>query len=184
MGESFTSSKPGDTVAKAGVDSARAGAESTKGPAGVEDAKRGDAATTANRAAAPVGTGVRAEAVPGTGVRSATSLNATPIPQRMIQCPKCGADAREVARFCPRCHATLRFECPACKHQQRKGGSCEKCGVNFVKYITAVVAAKKIEADQVHDRIERRTGIIKQVFLLPITGGLSLFKYFFRPSKN
>jgi hypothetical protein len=170
MSESFKPGKPGDTVAKAGVDSARAGAESTKGPTGVVDAKPGE--------------GVRAEAVPGTGVRSATSLNATPIPQRMIQCPKCGANAREVARFCPRCHATLRFECPACKHQQRKGGSCEKCGVNFVKYITAVVAAKKIEADQVHDRIERRTGIIKQVFLLPITGGLSLFKYFFRPSKN
>src|SRR5580700_5665637 len=104
--------------------------------------------------------------------------------QRMIKCFKCGADAREIARFCPRCHATLRYECPACKHEQRKGGSCEKCGVDFVKYIAAVVAGKKVEADQVHDRIERRTGIIKQVFLLPLTGGLSLFKYFFRQSKD
>jgi hypothetical protein len=157
MSGSFTPGKPGDTATK---------------PA--------DAASAEKRAAAPVGVAVRA----GAGVRGGTSLNATPIPQRMIKCPKCAADAREVARFCPRCHATLRFECPACKHEQRKGGSCEKCGVNFVKYITAVVAAKKVEADQVHDRIERRTGIIKQVFLLPITGGLSLFKYFFRPSKN
>ena len=98
----------------------------------------------------------------------------------MIKCPKCGGDAREIARFCPRCHATLRFECPACKHEQRKGGSCEKCGVNFLKYITAVVAAKQDEADQVHDRIERRTVIIKQVFLLPITGGFSLIKYFLK----
>src|ERR1700728_3143246 len=176
MSESFTPGKPGDAAAKAGIDSTRAGAESTKGPAG-------GTSSGEKRAAAPVGAGVRAGAAPGTGVRSGTSLNATPIPQRMIKCPKCGADAREVARFCPRCHATLRFACPACKHEQRKGGSCEKCGVDFVKYITAVVAAKKIEADQVHDRIERRTGIIKQVFLLPITGGLSLFKYFFRPSK-
>jgi hypothetical protein len=102
----------------------------------------------------------------------------------MIKCPKCGVDTREVARFCPRCHATLRFECPACKHEQRRGGACEKCGVNFAKYITAIVASKKVEADQVHDRIERRTGIIKQVFLLPITGGLSLIKYFFRQSKR
>jgi hypothetical protein len=102
----------------------------------------------------------------------------------MIKCPKCAADAREVARFCPRCHATLRFECPACKHEQRKGGSCEKCGVDFVKYIGAVVAGKKAQADQVHDRIEQRTNVIKHVLLLPITGGLSLFRYFFGRSKN
>jgi hypothetical protein len=56
--------------------------------------------------------------------------------------------------------------------------------VDFVKYIGAVVAGKKAEADQVHDRIERRTGIIKQVFLLPLTGGLSLFRYFFGVSKR
>jgi hypothetical protein len=147
-------------------------------------AKPADALSVEKRAPAPVVAGVRAGAAPGAGVRGGTSLNATPTPQRMIQCPKCAADAREVARFCPRCHATLRLECPACQHEQRKGGSCEKCGVDFVKYITAVVAAKKVEADQVHDRIERRTGIIKQVFLLPVTGGLFLFKYFFRQSKN
>ena len=116
--------------------------------------------------------------------RARAEMPATTVPQRMIKCFKCGADAREIARFCPRCHATLRYECPACKHEQRKGGSCEKCGVDFVKYITAVVAAKQIEADQVHERIERRTGIIKQVFLLPITGGLSLLKYVLKRSRN
>ena len=116
--------------------------------------------------------------------RARVEMPATTPAQRMIICFKCGADAREIARFCPRCHATLRYECPACKHEQRKGGSCEKCGVDFVKYITAVVAAKQIEADQVHDRIERRTGIIKQVFLLPITGGLSLLKYVLKRSRN
>jgi len=156
----------------------------TPGKSGETAAKPADAASAEKRAAAPVGAEVRVGAAPGAGVRSRTSLNATPIPQRMLKCPKCAADAREVARFCPRCHATLRFECPACKHEQRRGGSCEKCGVDFAKYITAVVAAKKVEADQVHDRIERRTGIIKQVFLLPLTGGLSLFKYFVRRSKN
>jgi hypothetical protein len=161
MADSFTPRKPVDTAAK---------------PA--------DAASAEKPAAATLGVDVRAGAAPGAGIRSGTPFNATPIPQRMIKCPKCAADAREVARFCPRCHATLRFECPACKHEQRKGGSCEKCGVNFAKYITAVVAAKKVEADQVHDRIERRTGIIKQVFLLPLTGGLSLLKYFSKRSKN
>ena len=29
------------------------------------------------------------------------------------KCPKCGTNARDVARFCPRCHTTLRFECPS-----------------------------------------------------------------------
>jgi hypothetical protein len=116
--------------------------------------------------------------------RARVETPGTAAAQRMIKCFKCGTDAREIARFCPRCHATLRYECPACKHEQRKGGSCEKCGVDFLKYITAVVAAKQIEADQVHDRIERRTGIIKQVFLLPITGGLSLLKYILKRSRN
>ena len=129
-----------------------------------------------------------APAKPGVGsvqrARVEMPLNATMPPQRMIKCPKCGADAREIARFCRRCHATLRYECPACKHEQRKGGSCEKCGVDFIKYISSVVAAKRIEADQVHDRIERRTVIIKQVFLLPITGGISLIKHFLKRSRN
>ena len=120
----------------------------------------------------------------GTRARLETPGSATMPAQRMIKCPKCGADAREIARFCPRCHATLRYECPACKHEQRKGGSCEKCGVDFLKYIGAVVAGKKIEADQIHDRIDRRTAVIKQVFLLPITGGFSLIKYFRNRSRN
>jgi zinc-ribbon domain len=126
----------------------------------------------------------KADGGSGTRARLVTPGSATTPAQRMIKCPKCGADAREIARFCPRCHATLRYECPACKHEQRKGGSCEKCGVDFVKYIGAVVAGKKIEADQIHERIERRTGIIKQVFLLPITGGFSLIKYFRNRSRK
>ncbi|HXN72169.1 MAG TPA: zinc ribbon domain-containing protein [Candidatus Acidoferrales bacterium] len=116
--------------------------------------------------------------------RIETLGSATMPPQRMIKCPKCGSDVREIARFCQRCHATLRYECPACKHEQRKGGSCEKCGVDFIKYISSVVAAKRIEADQVHDRIDRRTVIIKQVFLLPITGGISLIKHFLKRSRD
>src|ERR1700733_8360456 len=129
-----------------------------------------------------------APAKPGVGsvqrARVEMPLNATMPPQRMIKWPKFGADAREIARFCPRCHATLRYECPACKHEQRKGGSCEKCGVDFVKYIGAVVAGKKAQADQVHDRIEQRTNMIKHVLLLPVTGGLSLFRYFFGRAKS
>jgi hypothetical protein len=167
MNGTFTPGKPGDTPAKLGAVSAAP-----------------TPATVQTRVTPPTGAGTRPGAPASAGVRSGSSLNAQPIPQRMIKCPKCAADAREVARFCPRCHATLRFECPACKHEQRKGGACEKCGVDFVKYIGAVVAGKKAQADQVHDRIEQRTNVIKHVLLLPITGGLSLFRYFFGRSKN
>jgi hypothetical protein len=165
MSGTFTPGKPGDTPAKAGTVSST--------PASVQ-----------TRATPPTGAGARPGAPASPGVRGGSSLNAQPIPQRMIKCPKCAADAREVARFCPRCHATLRFECPACKHEQRKGGACEKCGVNFVKYITAVVAGKQAEGDEVHDRIEQRTNMMKHVLLLPVTAGLSLFRYFFDCAKN
>src|ERR1700723_3009953 len=133
MSGTFTPGKPGDSLAKAGAVSA------TPTPA-----------TTQTRGTPPTSTDARPGAAGGAGVRSGSSFNAQPIPQRMIKCPKCAADAREVARFCPRCHATLRFECPACKHEQRKGGSCEKCGVDFVKYIGAVVAGQEAEGGQGH----------------------------------
>jgi hypothetical protein len=165
MSGDFTSGKPGYTPAKPRTVSATP-------------------ATVQPRVTSSTGADARPGAPVNAGVRSGSSLNAQPIPQRMIKCPKCASDAREVARFCPRCHATLRFECPACKHEQRKGGACEKCGVDFVKYIGAVVAGKKAEADQVHDRIEQRTNMMKHVLWLPVTGGLSLFRYFFGRAKN
>jgi predicted RNA-binding Zn-ribbon protein involved in translation (DUF1610 family) len=95
------------------------------------------------------------------------------------KCPKCGTDARDIARFCPRCHTTLRFECPSCGNRQRAGGKCEKCGIDFIKYIGAVVAAKKAEADAVHDRLERRSSFLRALLLLPVNGGVSLIRYFF-----
>lgn len=93
-----------------------------------------------------------------------------------MQCPKCGGEARDIARFCPRCHATLRYECPSCHHEQRQGGTCEKCGVNFLKYLSAVVAIKKAESDAIHDRIERRSSLIRNVLLLPFDMGWSFLR--------
>jgi hypothetical protein len=100
-------------------------------------------------------------------------------PGATYKCPKCGTDAREVARFCSRCHTTLRFECPSCGNRQRAAGKCEKCGIDFIKYIGAVVAAKKAEADAVHDRLENRSNFLKAFLLLPFNGGVSLIRYFF-----
>jgi hypothetical protein len=95
------------------------------------------------------------------------------------KCLKCGTNARDVARFCPKCHATLRFECPSCRNAQRVGGKCEKCGIDFLKYIGAVVAAKQAEADLIHDKIESRSNLLKGILWLPMNGGLTLLKHFF-----
>ena len=61
----------------------------------------------------------------------------------------------------------MRFECPACRHSQRTGGKCEKCGVDFIKYIGAVVAAKKPEADAIQDKFEQRSTFMKNLVVCP-----------------
>jgi hypothetical protein len=91
-------------------------------------------------------------------------------------CPKCSAEEKDVARFCRRCHATLRYRCPACAHEQRHGGSCDECGVNFAKYLTGLVAAKKADADAIRDRLERRSTLIKNLLWTPFTLGLPLVR--------
>ncbi len=101
-----------------------------------------------------------------------------------MNCPKCGTEARDVARFCRRCHATLRYQCPACQHEQRQGGTCEKCGVDFLKYIAAVVAAKQTEADAITERHERRSTFLKNVLSLPLTLGIPLLRDLLVGSRN
>jgi hypothetical protein len=101
-----------------------------------------------------------------------------------MKCPKCGNEARDVARFCQRCHMTLRFTCPSCAHEQRHGGTCDQCGVDFLKYIGAVVAGKKAETDAAHDRFERRSGLMKSLLTVPIDGGISLMRNLFGVGKK
>src|ERR1700723_1327345 len=95
-----------------------------------------------------------------------------------MKCPKCSAEARDIARFCPRCHATLRYECPSCKHEQRHGGKCDTCGVDFIKYIGAMMAGKRAEADVVHDRIEQRSNMMKNILYFPFTLVIPLIRDF------
>jgi NMD protein affecting ribosome stability and mRNA decay len=101
-----------------------------------------------------------------------------------MKCPKCGSEAGDSAQFCSHCHATLRFECPACHHEQLHGETCDKCGANFIKYIGVVVAAKKTEADMAHDRIKRRSHLMTSIFWLPLTAGVSLLRHFFVSSHD
>jgi hypothetical protein len=125
----------------------------------------------------------------GTGANAKSSANAwdptaPPAPQATIPCPKCGAAVREVARFCQRCHMTMRFDCPSCGNKQRTGVKCEKCGINFVKYIGAVVAAKQPEQDTLEAKMDRRSAFLKNILAIPLTGGLKLFKQLFQASNR
>lgn len=95
-----------------------------------------------------------------------------------MDCPKCHRNNPESAQFCLVCHAPLRFICPACKHVQLQGGKCEKCGVDFAKYLAMMHFQMKSEVDRDRERLRNRNAVFKQVLLLPITGGLSLLKYF------
>jgi hypothetical protein len=113
---------------------------------------------------------------------SSASSGAPPAPaalQKTVKCPKCGTDVREVARFCQRCHHTMRYECPSCHNQQRTGGNCEKCGIDFLKYIGAVVTQKQAEADAIHDRIEQRSTLMKNILWMPFTLGYPIIRDYF-----
>jgi len=101
-----------------------------------------------------------------------------------MKCPKCGSDARDIARFCPRCHATLRYECPSCHHEQRQGGTCEKCGVNFLKYVAAVMSPKQADADILNERIERRSTLLANILSVPVNGGIPLIRRLFSGSRK
>jgi hypothetical protein len=95
-----------------------------------------------------------------------------------MQCPKCRHENSDQTDFCIRCHTPLRYTCPACRHVQIRGGTCEKCGVDFAKYAAMLVFKAKDDAKLVRDRSRARSSLLKQIILLPITGGLSLLKYF------
>jgi len=94
-----------------------------------------------------------------------------------MRCAKCGTDNPETHQFCARCHAPVRFNCPACKHTQDHGGRCDRCGVDFVKYAMMLVSQGQANTQQARDRKRGRNEIVWQVLLLPITGGWSLLKY-------
>jgi zinc-ribbon domain len=91
-----------------------------------------------------------------------------------LLCPKCGRETPATARFCIRCHATLRFTCPACKHAQTHGGTCD---ADFAKY-AVVLDMQLAAAEAERKRYRNQATLVRQLVLLPVTGGLSLLKYF------
>ena len=99
-----------------------------------------------------------------------------------MTCPKCGQDNPETIQFCLRCHAPLRYTCPACQHLQDHGGQCDQCGVDFAKYAAMLVFQAQTQAQRGREVLRKRNSVIKHLLLLPITGGLSLLSFlpFFR----
>ncbi|MGD0697139.1 MAG: zinc ribbon domain-containing protein [Terriglobia bacterium] len=95
-----------------------------------------------------------------------------------MECPKCRHQNPDAGEYCLRCHAPLRYTCPACKHVQLTGGQCEKCGVDFAKYAAMLHFQMKTESEQERARLKQHSAIYKQLLLAPLTGGLSLLKYF------
>ncbi len=142
----------------------------TSAPTGASSSA--DKSAPAPRATTPPKTSATSPAAPGTAP-------ATPAAQKTVKCPKCGTDVREVARFCQRCHHTMRYECPSCHNQQRTGGKCEKCGIDFLKYVGAVVTQKQAEADAFHERMEQRSTLMKNILWMPFTLGFPIIRDYF-----
>lgn len=97
-----------------------------------------------------------------------------------VKCPKCSTEAPSQAKFCPRCHAPLSFACPSCGRQQDHGGSCDHCGLDFLKYATALVSSKKAETKAAHERSVQRSTLFKSLLLSPFIGGIPLIRRLLR----
>jgi len=95
-----------------------------------------------------------------------------------MQCPKCKTENPDTFTFCVRCHTPLKYTCPSCQHVQLQGGKCEKCGVDFAKYAAMLIFQAKTAAQAERAKNKGRAAILRQILLFPITGGLSLIKYF------
>ena len=94
-----------------------------------------------------------------------------------MQCSKCRHENPDHILYCARCHAPLRYSCPACKHVQEHGGSCDACGVDFAKYAAMLVFKAESDARLAHEQSRNKSRAFHQILLLPITGGFSLIKY-------
>jgi hypothetical protein len=53
-----------------------------------------------------------------------------------------------------------------------------------LKYVAAVVSAKRAEADVINERIERRSTLLANILSVPINGGLPLIRQLFAGSKK
>ncbi len=101
-----------------------------------------------------------------------------------MRCPKCEQESPEAAQFCLKCHHPLSVVCPACRHVQDHGGQCDQCGVDFMKYASYMIFQNKTQVQKERERMKNRNSMVKQLVLLPITGGWSLLKYLLKKGQE
>ena len=97
-----------------------------------------------------------------------------------MQCPKCATDNPESFTYCARCHAPLKYTCPACKHVQLQGGKCDKCGVDFAKYLAMMVFQAKDAAQAERQKPGWRPPIWAHIVFFPIPTLVVLTLYIVR----
>ena len=97
-----------------------------------------------------------------------------------MQCQKCKTDNPESFTYCVRCHAPLKYTCPACKHVQLQGGKCEKCGVDFAKYAAMMIFQAKDAARAERQKPVWRPPVWAHVVFFPIPTLIVLSLYVVR----
>ena len=95
-----------------------------------------------------------------------------------MQCPKCKTENSERVTYCVRCHTPLKYTCPACRHLQLKGGSCEKCGVDFAKYAAMLIFQAKNAAEEQRENAMWRPPLWAKIIFFPIPHMIQLVTYF------
>jgi hypothetical protein len=94
-----------------------------------------------------------------------------------MNCSKCYTENPPEARFCTRCHMTLKFVCPTCQHTQDHGGACDQCGLDFLKYAMVLEFQAQNERRKERSKNKDRAAWARQALLIPLTGGMSLIKF-------
>jgi len=101
-----------------------------------------------------------------------------------MQCPKCKTENAETVTYCVRCHTPLKYTCPACKHIQLQGGKCEKCGVDFAKYVAMMVFHAKESAQLGRKKAMWRPPVWAQIVFFPFPTLIALILYFVRKARS
>ena len=101
-----------------------------------------------------------------------------------MQCPKCKTENSEAIIYCVRCHAPLKYTCPACQHVQLQGGNCEKCGVDFTKYAAMLVFQARDAAQDSRKAAGWRPPLWSHIVFFPIPLLIQLGMDLFRKNKG